>query len=99
MQTPNDLNQSRIVLRQDSTLIAVIEMSQSSWLVAGIVPGVERQLASDAAASTRHSRRPRASSTAGACISTGQKFEGVSGVARQRKRCGCRNGLFVPEVP
>ena len=27
----------------DHTLIAVIEMSQSSWLVAGIVPGVERQ--------------------------------------------------------
>ena len=27
----------------DSTLIAVIEMSLSSWLVAGIVPGVERQ--------------------------------------------------------
>src|SRR5258705_3279874 len=43
MQKPNDLNQSRIVLQQDSTLIAVIEMSLSSWLVAGIVPGVERQ--------------------------------------------------------
>ena len=43
MQKPNDLNQSRIVLKQDSTLIAVIEMSLSSWLVAGIVPGVERQ--------------------------------------------------------
>src|SRR3981189_808101 len=43
MQKPNDLNQSRIVLEQDSTLIAVIEMSLSSWLVAGIVPGVERQ--------------------------------------------------------
>ena len=43
MQTPNDLSQSRIVLKQDSTLIAVIEMSLSSWLVAGIVPGVERQ--------------------------------------------------------
>src|SRR6202050_1695624 len=42
MQTPNDLNQSRIILKQDSTLIAVIEMGQSSWLVAGIVPGVER---------------------------------------------------------
>ena len=26
MQKPNDLNQSRIVLKQDSTLIAVIEM-------------------------------------------------------------------------
>src|SRR5450432_1486853 len=43
MQSPNDLNQSRIVLKQDSTLIAVIEMSLSSWLVAGIVPGIERQ--------------------------------------------------------
>src|SRR6185312_5318805 len=43
MQKPNDLNQSRIVLKQDSTLIAVIEMSLSSWLVAGIVPGVERR--------------------------------------------------------
>src|SRR5277367_4262025 len=43
IQTPNDLSQSRIVLKQDSTLIAVIEMSLSSWLVAGIVPGVERQ--------------------------------------------------------
>ena len=43
MQTPNDLSQSRIVLKQDGTLIAVIEMSLSSWLVAGIVPGVKRQ--------------------------------------------------------
>src|SRR5713226_8564863 len=43
MHTPNDLNQSCIVLKQDSTLIAVIEMSLSSWLVAGVVPGVERQ--------------------------------------------------------
>src|SRR5258705_10911153 len=43
MHTPNDLNQSRIVLKQDSTLIAVIEMSLSSLLVAGVVPGVERQ--------------------------------------------------------
>ena len=29
-------------LEQDKTIIAVIEMSQSSWLVAGIVPGIER---------------------------------------------------------
>src|ERR1700746_1086041 len=43
MQKPNDLNQSHIVLKQDSTLIAVIEMSLSSWLVAGIVPGVGGQ--------------------------------------------------------
>ena len=39
----NDLSRSLVILEQDATLIAVIEMSQSSWLVAGIVPGVERQ--------------------------------------------------------
>jgi transposase len=43
MQTPNDLSRSLTVLEQDSALIAVIERSLSSWLVAGIVPGVERQ--------------------------------------------------------
>jgi transposase len=43
MHKPNDLSRSLTVLNGDSTLIAVIEMSQSSWLVAGVVPGVERQ--------------------------------------------------------
>ena len=27
---------------QDGTVVAVIEISQSSWLMAGIVPGLER---------------------------------------------------------
>ena len=39
----NDLSRSRVALEQDATLIAVIEMGQSSWLVAGIVPGIDRQ--------------------------------------------------------
>ena len=39
----NDLSRSLVTLEQDATLIAVIEMSLTSWLVAGIVPGVERQ--------------------------------------------------------
>ncbi|MGC2459660.1 MAG: IS110 family transposase [Steroidobacteraceae bacterium] len=38
----NDLSRSCFPLQQDETLVAVIEMSQSSWLVAGIVPGIER---------------------------------------------------------
>ena len=42
MSQPNDLSRSLTSLEQDSTIIAVIEMSQSSWLVAGIVPGIER---------------------------------------------------------
>ena len=40
---PNDLSRSLAALDVDHTLIAVVEMSLSSWLVAGIVPGVERQ--------------------------------------------------------
>jgi transposase len=43
MQKLNDLSRSLMPLEPEGTLIAVIEMSQSSWLVAGIVPGVERQ--------------------------------------------------------
>ena len=43
MQKLNDFSRSLVALKPDSTLIAVIEMSLSSWLVAGIVPGVERQ--------------------------------------------------------
>src|SRR4051794_32499887 len=42
MPKPADLNRCLAPLDQDRTIIAVIEMSQSSWLVAGIVPGVER---------------------------------------------------------
>jgi transposase len=43
MQKLNDFSRSLIALEPGGTLIAVIEMSLSSWLVAGIVPGVERQ--------------------------------------------------------
>src|SRR5258706_8070721 len=38
-----DASRSLTALEQDSTIIASIEMSQSNWLVAAIVPGVERQ--------------------------------------------------------
>jgi|SRR6516164_11606955 hypothetical protein len=43
MPQPNDLSRSLAALDENGTLIAVIEMSQSSWLVAGIIPGVERR--------------------------------------------------------
>src|SRR4051794_514298 len=43
MPQPNDLSRSLTPLEQDSTLVAVLELSQSSWLVAGTVPGIERQ--------------------------------------------------------
>src|SRR3954470_24256621 len=42
MPQPNDLSRSPIALNQDGTLIAVIEMSRSSWLIAGIIPGIDR---------------------------------------------------------
>jgi transposase len=42
MRKPNDCSRSVTAFEQNSTLIAVIEMSLSSWLVAGVVPGIER---------------------------------------------------------
>jgi len=42
MPKPNDLSRSFTAFEQDSTLIAVIEMSLTSWLIAGILPGIER---------------------------------------------------------
>ena len=42
MAQPNDLSRSLVAFQQDSTLVAVVEMSRSSWLVAGIIPGIGR---------------------------------------------------------
>ena len=39
----NDLSRSLTPFDLNRTLITVIELSKESWLVAGIVPGVERQ--------------------------------------------------------
>jgi hypothetical protein len=41
-QVKNDLSRSLVALEQNHTIIAVIELSLNSWLVAGIVPGVKR---------------------------------------------------------
>ena len=38
----NDLSRSLVAFDQNSTLVSVIELSLKSWLVAGLVPGVER---------------------------------------------------------
>ena len=43
MPQPNDLSRSLVALDQDSTIIAVVEMSQSSWLVGGVLPGCKRR--------------------------------------------------------
>lgn len=42
MSKIDDLSRSLVALKQDRTLLTVVEMSQSSWLVAGMVPGIER---------------------------------------------------------
>src|SRR6201997_1714062 len=43
MPQPNDLSRSHVALDQNSTIIVVVELSQSSWLIGGLVPGIERQ--------------------------------------------------------
>jgi len=42
MTKPYDLSKPLVALDHDSTLVCVIEMSGSSWLVAATVPGVDR---------------------------------------------------------
>jgi transposase len=42
MPQPNDLGRSLVPFRQESTLVVVIDMGQSSWLVGSIVPGIDR---------------------------------------------------------
>src|SRR5208283_3367804 len=39
----NDLSRSLTPFDPNQTLIVVVELSKESWLVAGIIPGVERQ--------------------------------------------------------
>src|SRR6266567_4091349 len=39
----NDLSRSLAAFDPISTLMVVVEMSKASWLVSGVVPGVERQ--------------------------------------------------------
>jgi transposase len=43
MTQVDDLSRSLVAFKQNSTLVAVVEMSQSSWLVTGLVPGLARQ--------------------------------------------------------
>ena len=43
MPQPNDVRRSLVALDHNSTIIAVVELSQSSWLVGGVLPGIERQ--------------------------------------------------------
>src|SRR3954464_3800538 len=42
MPQRDDLSRSLVPFQQDGTLVAVVELSRSSWLVAGIVPGIGR---------------------------------------------------------
>ena len=37
------LSRSLVALDQNSTIIAVVELSHSGWLVGGVLPGIERQ--------------------------------------------------------
>ena len=42
MTQVDDLSRSLVAFEQSSTMAIVVEMSQLSWLVAGVVPGLDR---------------------------------------------------------
>src|SRR4051794_4171420 len=43
MTQVDDLSRSLVPFEQDRTLVAVLEMSQSSWLAAAVVPGISQR--------------------------------------------------------
>ena len=43
MPQPDDLSRSQTPFVEDNTLVVVIELSLSSWLMTGLLPGVARQ--------------------------------------------------------
>jgi transposase len=43
MPQVDDLSRGLVAFDQNTSLIVVVEMSESSWLVAGVVPGIDRQ--------------------------------------------------------
>src|SRR5271166_544448 len=73
----DDLSRSMVEFDHDSTLAVVVEMSESSWLVAGMIPGVDRQpvkkLAPDPDALQRLLERWRAEAT-----KTGRKIQRIT---------------------
>jgi transposase len=74
MPQPNDLSRCLTAFEQNGTIVAVVEMSQSSWLVAGMVPGVARhplkKLAPDAGALLALLRRWQNEATRAGCSIT-----------------------------
>src|SRR4051794_3416035 len=105
MPQRNDLSRSDIPLEQQSTLIAVVEMSQSSWLVAGIVPGLERhplkKLAPDEEALLRllHRWRDEAARAGRAVTRVAVAFEAGrdgSWLARRRRARGVEAHVSRP---
>src|SRR6202008_706197 len=42
-QPKSDLSRSLVVLEQEKTVVAVVELSLATWLVGGVVPGIKRE--------------------------------------------------------
>lgn len=85
MLQSNDLSRSVAALNQDSTLVVVIEMSQTSWLVTEMVPGIARQplkkLAPDEDGLLKLVHRWRDEATLAGC-----KIERVAGLSSKSDR-------------
>src|SRR5882672_8123236 len=74
MPQPNDLSRSLVALDQNSTIIAVVELSQSRWLVGGVLPGIERQPCKKL--------EPSAERLLGCCIAGGMRRSGPAAISR-----------------
>jgi transposase len=97
MSQPFDASTSLTVLDQDSMLIVVIEVSQSSWLVSALVPGVERQplkkLEPDEGALLKLLHRWRGEATRAGRISTASSLPMKQDAMAFGSRVGCGNEM------
>ncbi len=95
----NDLSRSPTPFDPNHTLIAVVELSQKNWLVAGVIPGVERQplkkLEADADEllkllerwRTEAEKAGKAKGSAGAELQQILVIDDVTERARKRREC------------
>src|SRR5256885_9607223 len=109
MPQRDDLSRSLVPFQQDGTLVAVVELSRSSWLVAGLVPGIGRhplkKLDPSEEALLALLRRWRDEAAGAGRTSTrlAVAFEGGRGgvwpAPRPRARGGGGHGLPPPRAP
>jgi hypothetical protein len=100
----NDLSRSPTALNVNETLIAVVELSQKAWLVAGMIPGIERQAlkklvsCEEALLSLRGRKRKRPGTRSNASLSASRPVGTAFGWRGGSEHAASRPTSFTPRA-